>query len=168
MPELLNVALIVPSSNTVMEPDFHRHLGCECVVGTTRIFLEEVTREAEVRMLADGLPKAVELVRTAQPDVVVFGCTGSHLPRLSLLWSRKSQGVAPTVLFFPVQTGMPSRRSNRFRGSWGYPSSPVTRLPFIWFGKRLPNVFRRWRENVHVRSSRKRNRHGRCRVEDHE
>lgn len=77
MPELLNVALIVPSSNTVMEPDFHRHLGCECVVGTTRIFLEEVTREAEVRMLADGLPKAVELVRTAQPDVVVFGCTSA-------------------------------------------------------------------------------------------
>ncbi len=47
------------------------------MVNTTRVFLEEVTREAEVRMLADGLPKAVELVRTALPDVVVFGCTSA-------------------------------------------------------------------------------------------
>jgi maleate cis-trans isomerase len=33
----LRVGLIVPSSNTVMEPDFHRHLGPECIVSTTRI-----------------------------------------------------------------------------------------------------------------------------------
>ena len=73
----LRIGLIVPSSNTVMEPDFHRHLGRECVVSTTRIFLENVTREAEVRMLEDGLTKAVELIRTTAPEVVVFGCTSA-------------------------------------------------------------------------------------------
>jgi maleate isomerase len=73
----LRIGLIVPSSNTVMEPDFHRHLGRECVVSTTRIFLENATREEEVRMLEEDLPKAVELIRTTAPDVVVFGCTSA-------------------------------------------------------------------------------------------
>jgi maleate isomerase len=73
----LRIGLIVPSSNTVMEPDFHRHLGRECVVSTTRIFLEDVTREAEVRMLEDDLPKAIELVGSTAPEAVVFGCTSA-------------------------------------------------------------------------------------------
>ena len=71
------IGLIVPSSNTVMEPDFHRHLGQDGLVSTTRIFLEDVTREAEMRMLENDLPKAIELIRTTSPDVVVFGCTSA-------------------------------------------------------------------------------------------
>jgi maleate isomerase len=73
----LRIGLIVPSSNTVMETDFHRHIGGTDVVSTTRIFLENVTREAEVQMLEDDLPKAVELIRTTAPDIVVFGCTSA-------------------------------------------------------------------------------------------
>jgi maleate isomerase len=73
----LRIGLIVPSSNTVMEPDFHQHIRRPDIVSTARIFLEEVTREAEVRMLEDDLPKAVELIRTTAPDVVVFGCTSA-------------------------------------------------------------------------------------------
>lgn len=71
------IGLIVPSSNTVMEPDFHQHIGRAGVVSTTRIFLEDVTRDAEIRMLEDELPKAAELIRTTAPDVVVFGCTSA-------------------------------------------------------------------------------------------
>jgi len=77
MTKPLRIGLIVPSSNTVMEPDFHRHLGQTAIVSTTRIFLESVTREAETRMLEDDLPKASELIRTTAPDVVVFGCTSA-------------------------------------------------------------------------------------------
>jgi maleate isomerase len=73
----LRIGLIVPSSNTVMEPDFHRHLGHAGIVSTARIFLESVTREAEVRMLEQDLPNAAELIRTTAPDVVVFGCTSA-------------------------------------------------------------------------------------------
>jgi maleate isomerase len=73
----LRVGLIIPSSNTVMEPDFHRHLEGGCVVSTTRLFIESVTREAEVRMLKQDLTKAVELIRTTAPDLVVFGCTSA-------------------------------------------------------------------------------------------
>src|SRR5207248_4809654 len=61
----------------VMESDFHRHIGAAGIVSTTRIFLEDVTREEEVRMLEDSLPQAVDLIRTTAPDVVVFGCTSA-------------------------------------------------------------------------------------------
>lgn len=77
MTKPLRIGLIVPSSNTVMEPDFHRHLGQSAIVSTARIFLENVTREAETRMLEEDLPKAAELIRTTAPDVVVFGCTSA-------------------------------------------------------------------------------------------
>jgi maleate isomerase len=73
----VRIGLIVPSSNTVMEPDFHRHLGPCAIVSTARIFLEDVTREAELRMLDEDLPRAAELLRTTAPDVVVFGCTSA-------------------------------------------------------------------------------------------
>lgn len=60
-----------------MEPDLHRHLAPQHIVSTARIFLENVTREAEIRMLAEDLPKAVGLIRTTAPDLVVFGCTSA-------------------------------------------------------------------------------------------
>ena len=75
--EPLRIGLIVPSSNTVMEPDFHRHLGSSAIVSTARIFLEDVTREAELRMLSQELPHALEQIKTTAPDVVVFGCTSA-------------------------------------------------------------------------------------------
>jgi len=77
MTKPLRIGLIVPSSNTVMEPDIHRQLGGDAIVSTTRIFLESVTREAETRMLEEDLPKAAELIRTTAPDVVLFGCTSA-------------------------------------------------------------------------------------------
>jgi len=73
----VRIGLIVPSSNTVMEPDFHRHLGRGHIVSTARIFLEEVTRVAELRMLEEDLPRAVRLIKTTAPDAVVFGCTSA-------------------------------------------------------------------------------------------
>jgi maleate isomerase len=71
------VGLIVPSSNTVMEPDFHRGLGHDCAISTARIYLEQVTREAEESMIEDDLPKALRLIKTTDPHVVVFGCTSA-------------------------------------------------------------------------------------------
>jgi maleate isomerase len=71
------IGLIVPSSNTVMEEDFHRRFQRPVVVTTTRIFLEDVTREAELRMLSEDLPQALRLIATAAPRIVVFGCTSA-------------------------------------------------------------------------------------------
>jgi len=71
------IGLIVPSSNTVMEGDFHRGFSRPAVVATTRIFLEDVTREAEEKMIREELPSAARLIATAEPKVVVFGCTSA-------------------------------------------------------------------------------------------
>lgn len=72
-----NIGLIVPSSNTVMEEDFHCRFERPVTVVTTRIFLEDVTREAEETMLAEDLPRALRTISTAEPRVVVFGCTSA-------------------------------------------------------------------------------------------
>jgi maleate isomerase len=60
-----------------MEPDFHQHIGTLALISTTRILLENVTRQDELRMLEEHLPGAIELIRSTAPDVVVFGCTSA-------------------------------------------------------------------------------------------
>ena len=72
------VGLIVPSTNTVMEPDLYRHLPNSVTVHTSRMLLEgSVTVEAEELMLDLYLPECARQIGTLQPDVVVFGCTSA-------------------------------------------------------------------------------------------
>jgi len=71
------IGLIVPSSNTVMEPDFYRNLPDGITLHTARMFLEDVTAETEARMLDEFTLPAARDLATLQPDVVVFGCTSA-------------------------------------------------------------------------------------------
>jgi maleate isomerase len=71
------VGLIVPSSNTVIEPDLYRRLPASSTLHTARMRLEETTPEAESAMLDEHLPISVRDVGSARPDVVVFGCTSA-------------------------------------------------------------------------------------------
>ena len=72
----VRVGLLVPSSNTVMENDLHRGLPQTLyTVHTARMHLVETTREAEIRMIEEHAPKAADDVGTANPDLLVFGCT---------------------------------------------------------------------------------------------
>lgn len=71
------IGLIVPSSNTVMEPDFYRNLPEGVSLHTARMFLEDVTAETEARMLDEFTLPAARDLATLQPDVVVFGCTSA-------------------------------------------------------------------------------------------
>ena len=71
------VGLIVPSSNTVAEPDFYRYLNGEATVHTARMYLDEVTPEHETVMLDEHLPGALRDLATVRPDVVVFACTSA-------------------------------------------------------------------------------------------
>jgi maleate isomerase len=74
----VRVGLLVPSSNTVMETDFHRRLPADRFsVHTGRMFLEETTPEAESDMLDYHVMPAARDVATARPDVLVFGCTSA-------------------------------------------------------------------------------------------
>lgn len=96
------VGLLVPSSNTVMEPDFYHNLPAGWTLHTARMHLEDVTPETEARMLDEyTLPAAGDLA-TTRPHVVVFGCTSAGALRGNAydddLVQRISQVVsAPTV-----------------------------------------------------------------------
>ena len=72
------VALLVPSSNTVMENDLHQALPVERYsVHTDRMYLVETTREAEIRMIENFASQAASDLGTAMPDLLVFGCTSA-------------------------------------------------------------------------------------------
>ena len=69
------IGLLVPSTNTVAEPDFYRGLAASATVHTGRMFLAATTAEAEEEMLDEHTIPAVRLLATAKPDFVVFSCT---------------------------------------------------------------------------------------------
>ncbi len=72
------VALLVPSSNTVMENDLHQALPRErFTVHTDRMYLVETTRDAEVAMIEHHARAAAKDVGTTNPDLLVFGCTSA-------------------------------------------------------------------------------------------
>lgn len=71
------VGLMVPSSNTMMEPDFISRLGPEVTLHTARMYLEDTTAEGENRMLDEFVLPAARDLATARVDVVVFGCTSA-------------------------------------------------------------------------------------------
>jgi len=69
------IGLLVPSANSVMEPDFYRHLPQNVTLHTARMYFEESSVAGEERMIDEfALPAAKDLA-TVHPHVVVFGCT---------------------------------------------------------------------------------------------
>ena len=71
------VGLLIPSSNTVMEVDFYRHLPESATVHTGRMYMEATTVKGEEEMLDDHCLPTADDVATAKPDLVVFGCTSA-------------------------------------------------------------------------------------------
>ncbi|MBI9046587.1 MAG: aspartate/glutamate racemase family protein [Anaerolineaceae bacterium] len=77
MTENKKIGLMLPSSNTVMEPDFYHNLPQNCTLHTARMYLEDVTAQSESEMLdVYAMPAARDLA-SADVDVVVFGCTSA-------------------------------------------------------------------------------------------
>ncbi|MCC7126149.1 MAG: aspartate/glutamate racemase family protein [Acidobacteria bacterium] len=95
------VGLMVPSSNTSMEPDFHRQLDRMCTISTGRMFLDDVTVDAEELMLAEELPRSARALKSGDPQVIVFGCTSAG----SLLGLEHDRGIARRITDL---TGVPS------------------------------------------------------------
>ena len=97
------MGLIVPSTNTVMEPDLYNHLPSRVTLHTARMLLQGgVTIESEERMLDEYLPANAKEIGTLRPDVVVFGCTSAGALRGPAYEHNLSQELtkitgAPTV-----------------------------------------------------------------------
>ena len=75
--ESQRIGLIVPSVNSVMEPDFYRHLPQNVSLHTARMYIDEVTVAGEERMLDKFVLPAARDLSTVRPHVVVFGCTSA-------------------------------------------------------------------------------------------
>jgi maleate isomerase len=75
VPELRKkIGLIVPSSNTTVEPDFHRALPPYVSLHTSRIWVVDVTHDDLDTMNRDT-EMAARYVGTAQIDAVAYACT---------------------------------------------------------------------------------------------
>ena len=72
------IGLLVPSSNTTMEPELHRMAPDGISIHTARMRLVEVTPEGLVEMAEDA-SRAARLLATAEVDVIVYGCTTGSL-----------------------------------------------------------------------------------------
>ena len=72
------IGLLVPSSNTTMEPEFHLMSPVGVSVHTARMKLVDVTPEGLVEM-ADDAERAASLLASAAVDIIVYGCTTGSL-----------------------------------------------------------------------------------------
>jgi maleate isomerase len=72
------VALMVPSTNTTMEPDLFRELDGVATVHTARMYLPDpVTTAGELRLLDEFAVPAAQDLSGIEPSVAVFGCTSA-------------------------------------------------------------------------------------------
>jgi maleate isomerase len=68
------IGLLVPSSNTTVEPEFYRALPREVTLHTARLFLTRITPEAILSMVGEMEAQA-KLLASADVDVIVLGAT---------------------------------------------------------------------------------------------
>lgn len=74
------IGLILPSSNTTMEPELYRMLPEDCTLHTARMRLREITIKALSAMEKKAVEAAQEL-SDAEVSAVSYGCTSGSLFR---------------------------------------------------------------------------------------
>lgn len=68
------IGLLVPSSNTTVEPEFYRALPREVTLHTARLFLTQISPDSILKMVEDMETQA-KLLASADVDVIVLGAT---------------------------------------------------------------------------------------------
>lgn len=71
---MARIGLMVPSSNTTVEPEFYRALPPEVTLHTARLFLTKIAPESILKMVEDMETQA-KLLASADVDVIVLGAT---------------------------------------------------------------------------------------------
>jgi maleate isomerase len=66
--------LLVPSSNSVLEPALYRRLPRWAALHAARLFVTE-SSAAGLRGIHSAIPDAAKLVATVQPHLIIVGCT---------------------------------------------------------------------------------------------
>lgn len=71
------IGLLVPSSDTVMEPDLWRRLPIDVSLHVARMYLESTTISGEEKMLQEELKPAARRLSSVKPNLMIFGCTSA-------------------------------------------------------------------------------------------
>ena len=72
------MGLLLPSSNTTMEPEFYKMAPGGVTIHSARMMLRDVTVEGLEEMSGEATRAAV-LLATAGVDIIVYGCTSGSL-----------------------------------------------------------------------------------------
>ena len=72
------VGLLLPSSNTTMEPEFYSMAPESITVHSARMLLQEVTVNSLEKMAEEAV-NAAKLLSTADVDQILYGCTSGSL-----------------------------------------------------------------------------------------
>ncbi len=73
------IGLIVPSTNTINEPDFYRMRPDGVTIHTARAINAGPATQENYDKMAQGVIEAADLIRTAEVDVVAYGCTSGSI-----------------------------------------------------------------------------------------
>src|SRR5919206_69395 len=71
---MARIGLLVPSSNTTVEPEFYRALPRDVTLHTARLYLTRIAPESILKMVEDMETQA-RLLASADVDVIVLGAT---------------------------------------------------------------------------------------------
>ena len=107
---------MIPSVNTIMEPDFYRNVPAGWTVHTARMYLESTDGAGELRMLDERTMPAARDLATARPDVVVFGCTSASALRGKAYEDELIQRISEVTGVPTVSTMRAVREALRQRG----------------------------------------------------
>jgi maleate isomerase len=75
---MTRLGVVLPSSNTTVEPEFREMLPDDCTVHAARVPLENVTAD-ELDVMADHAERAASLLSHASVDGVAYACTTGSL-----------------------------------------------------------------------------------------
>ncbi|WP_283402347.1 aspartate/glutamate racemase family protein [Halorubrum sp. DM2] len=75
---MTRIGVVLPSSNTTVEPEFRSILPDNCTIHAARVPLEDVTAD-ELDVMADHAERAASLLSHASVDGVAYACTTGSL-----------------------------------------------------------------------------------------
>jgi len=96
------IGLLLPSSNTTMEPDLYRMAPKDVTVHTARMLLRVVTLEGLEKMAGEAT-RAVLLLKTADVDILAYGCTSGSLIR-GVEWEKSLKKRLEEITGVPAVT----------------------------------------------------------------
>lgn len=93
------IGLIVPSTNTINEPEFWRLAPPGITIHTSRVLLLGQTTQESYQRMGDAVDRAAEELATAEVDIVAYGCTSGSIlcPLPELLERMRARTGTPAI-----------------------------------------------------------------------